>query len=115
MTRRRRRVGAEAVGALARPDRTASLTRSPPAPPAEPIAQGIPIPPPGEPIAWSAALRVDLPDYVGEQIREACHRMRCTQVALVLRLLRQFRDVRGRPVFCIRDEDLVPDRRRRRT
>ncbi len=115
MTRRRRRLGAEAVGAPARPDTTASPIRSTSTPPADPIAPGIPIPTPGELIAWRAALRVDLPDYVGEQIREACHRMRCTQVALVLRLLRQFRDVRGRPVFCIRDEDLVPDRRKRRT
>jgi hypothetical protein len=102
------------MGVLTRRRRSPGTQLSPPTSRPGPITPGVPIPPAGATVAWTAGLRVDLPDYVGEQIREACHGMRCTQVALVLRLLADFRDARARPVFQILQEDLVADRRKRR-
>lgn len=77
-----------------------------------PLALDLPVPAPGEVVPWVVAFRADLPGYVVEQVREVAHRLRCTRVALLLRLLAEFRDEAGRPVFRIRTEDLVPDRRR---
>lgn len=68
----------------------------------------------GEPVTWTAHLRADIPEYVADQLREAAHRRRCTVVSLLLHLLHSHRDPNGRPVFYVRPEDLVRDRRRER-
>lgn len=107
MTRRRRRRRSQPV-----PQATnASHVSAPPEPPSR-MALDVAVPSPGEIVPWVVAFRADLPAYVVEQIREVAHRMRCTRVALLLRLLAAFRDPAGRPVFHVRTEDLVPDRRR---
>lgn len=108
----RRPSGTETGDASGRPVHPARRKTSPPGSGATPVAPEIPVPASGEPVRWTAGLRVDLPEYVGEQVRETCYRMRCTQVALVLQLMAAFRDGRGRAVFSIRAEDLVPDRRK---
>lgn len=107
MTRRRRRRRSQPVPQVA----DASHVVARPEPPSR-MVPDMPVPPPGEIVPWIVAFRADLPAYVVEQIREAAHRMRCTRVALLLRLLAAFRDPAGRPVFHIRTEDLVDDRRR---
>ena len=80
-----------------------------------PIAPHVAIPSPGDVVAWSAAVRVDVPEYAGEQLREAAHRMRCTMVSLILRLMSAHRDQDGQPLFYIRPCDLVSDRRKTRS
>ncbi len=66
---------------------------------------GVPVPADGEVVPWVPCLRVDAPEYVGEQIREVAHASRCTHVALILHVLAAYRDERGQPVFLIREED----------
>lgn len=70
------------------------------------------IPLPADNVAWTGHLRFQLPQYVVDQIYEAAHAFRCTQVSLVLRCLAAHRNHEGRNVFHIRTEDLVPDRRK---
>lgn len=70
------------------------------------------IPQPGEAISWTERLRADLPEYVMLQVREACHRQRCTIMGLYLPMMDAQRDAHGRKLFYIRDEELVPDRRK---
>lgn len=77
-----------------------------------PIAPHLEMPGRGEEIAWTSFLRADLPLYVMEQLREAAHRRRCTIVSLLLRMMAGHCDAEGRPLFYVRPEDLVPDRRR---
>jgi hypothetical protein len=67
---------------------------------------------PGDSVPWTSHLRADVPGYIMEQLREAAYRMRCTVVALILRALAAYVDADGNAVFCIRDEDLVADRRK---
>lgn len=77
-----------------------------------PIAPALSIPAPREAVAWSAAIRADIPVYVGEQLREATHQYRCTLTALLLRMIAEYRDPSGNRVFAVREEDLAADRRR---
>lgn len=78
-----------------------------------PIAPDIRVPGDGDPVEWSARVRADVPEYVGEQLDEAVHRMRCTKTALIMRMIADYR-VSGRQVFFVRPEDLVADRRTQR-
>lgn len=79
-----------------------------------PIAPDLAIPAPGEVVPWSSGIRADVPHYITEQMREATHRYRITHTALLLHLMAAYRDAAGNPVFVVREEDLVADRRRAR-
>jgi hypothetical protein len=76
------------------------------------IAPNVAIPRPGQRVSWTSHLRIDIPLYVFEQFREAAHRKRCTQVSLLLWLMAEHRDPEGHPLFFVRPEDLVADRRK---
>jgi hypothetical protein len=70
------------------------------------------IPATGKQVPWTGTLRADVPMYVSEQTRDVANTLRCTQVALLLRALAEYRDEKGQRVFLIRQEDLVADRRK---
>ena len=70
------------------------------------------IPEPGETVAWTGNLRATFPDYVSDQLRDVAHRLRCTQVSLLLQVMAAHRDAAGQNLFHIREEDFVPDRRK---
>lgn len=72
------------------------------------------IPASGEPVPWTSALRADVPVYITEQLRALAYAQRRTLVSLLLRLMADHRDDNGRPVFHVRPEDLVADRRKPR-
>ncbi len=98
-----------------RTDRTAPSVARPGGPSLiSPIAPDLTIPAPGEVVPWSSGIRADVPHYVTEQLREATHRYRCTLTALLLHLMAAYHDAAGAPVFVVREEDLVADRRRAR-
>lgn len=80
--------------------------------PRSPIAPDLEMPHDGEEIPWRGNLRADFPEYALEQLNEFCHRNRCTQVSALLRMMAAFTDREGKPVFFIRREDMVPDRRK---
>jgi hypothetical protein len=65
----------------------------------------------GEEISWGGNLRADFPVYVLDQLNEFAHRRRCTQLSALLQMMAAFRDADG-PVFFVREEDMVPDRRK---
>lgn len=128
MTRRTRTDGPRRVGMNSHPPET-DLSPNRSAGPRLPVLPRLPvggaaspvapylvilIPRPGEEIPWTSALRADVPLYVMEQLHEASHQQRCTIVSLLLQLMAKHRDPDGRPLFYIRTEDLVPDRRRAR-
>ena len=77
-----------------------------------PVAPHIEMPQEGEEVDWDAHLRCDFPAYVYEQIVEMAHRERRTLVSALLKILAEHVDQNGRPLFFIRQEDLVPDRRK---
>jgi hypothetical protein len=52
----------------------------------------------------------DLPAYAADQLREVAHRQKCTQPALLMKMMASHRDAEGRNIFHIRPEDLVADR-----
>lgn len=69
------------------------------------------LPRPHDRVEWNARFRADVPEYIAEQLREAAHQMRCTNIAVLLHLMAGHVDAAGRPLFYVREEDLIPDRR----
>jgi hypothetical protein len=80
--------------------------------PRSPIAPNLEMPYEGEQVDWTGHFRAELPTYVIEQVQEFAHIRRCTNVAAILHILSQHVGEDGRPVFFIRREDLVHDRRK---
>jgi hypothetical protein len=78
------------------------------------FAQDIEIPVPGEDVLWDGSLRADIPMYAMRQLHEASHRLDCTLTSLILQMMFAQCGADGFPLFYIRDEDLVADRRKRR-
>ncbi len=76
------------------------------------FASEVRLPTAGEEVLWNTNFRATVPEYIGDQLREAAHRMACTQVALLLYIMAEHLDPSGRPAFFIRDIDLVADRRK---
>lgn len=66
----------------------------------------------GEVIPWDANVRMDLPRYIQEQVKEVCHRGRHTMPYLFLKLLADVKDDKGDPLFYVREEDLAKKDRR---
>jgi hypothetical protein len=83
-------------------------------PPENQSALPVEIPGTGEQVVWSGRIRADLPQYVFDQLHEAAHRQRRTQVSMLLQLMADHRDADGNQIFFIRPEDLVSDRRKPR-
>jgi hypothetical protein len=80
--------------------------------PRSPIAPNLEMPHDGETVDWTGHFRAELPTYVIEQVQEFAHIRRCTIVAAILHVLSQHVGDEGKPVFFIRREDLVHDRRK---
>jgi hypothetical protein len=99
-----------AVTTLLKPQRGSKPQRGPR--PKSPIAPHVEMPYEGDPVDWTGNLRADFPLYVLEQLNEFTHRRKCTQVSALLRMMSAFRDDEGNSVFHIREEELVPDRRK---
>lgn len=70
------------------------------------------LPLPGEELPWNAHLRADIPRYVMEQLRAEAYRTGRTAVSVLLRAMSAFHDADGNAVFCIREGDMVADRRK---
>jgi hypothetical protein len=66
----------------------------------------------GDPVNWTGHFRAELPTYVIDQVQEFAHIRRSTNVAAILHILARHVGEDGRPVFYIRREDLVHDRRK---
>ena len=77
-----------------------------------PIAPHLDMPLAGEAVEWGGNFRAEIPRYVFEQMDEYCHRRKRTQVAALLEILNAHRDSKGQRVFFVREEDMVPDRRK---
>jgi len=80
--------------------------------PRSPIAPHVEMPYEGDEVIWDAHLRCDFPAYVLEQVGELAHRDRRTLVSALLKILAAHVDDHGKPLFYIRPEDMVPDRRK---
>lgn len=76
------------------------------------FAQEVDIPDDNDVVLWDGNLRMDLPQYVTDQLQVAAQCFKRTRTSFILRLMAFLRDADGELVFYIRDEDLVPDRRK---
>ena len=76
-------------------------------------AADVQIPAAGESIRWNGSLRLELPEYAKLQLDAACYWQRCTLGYVILEMMHGQTDAAGRPLFYIREEDLVRDRRRK--
>ena len=66
----------------------------------------------GEKVDLTESLRIDFPEYLKAQLSEFAHRRKYTQGAAIAHMMDAHRDGDGRPVFYVRPEDKVADRRK---
>lgn len=107
----------QAMRLVARPDKEGmqagpTLEASPLHDSPQAMRNTVAIPQPDEEVRWDAHLRADVPRYVLEQLRAEAYRTGRTAVSVVLQAMSAFHDDDGNAVFCIRERDMVADRRK---
>jgi hypothetical protein len=76
-----------------------------------PFDESLIMPAPGDDVPYSERTYLIIPDYISKQLYEYTHQNRCSEAYVFLLALRQFK-AGGKPVFYVRPEDCIPDRRR---
>lgn len=79
--------------------------------PKSPLNPNLEIPMPGEHIDSYIRIKIFVPFYVSEQLIDFCYQKRCTLTYALLAALKGYSE-NDAPVFYIRDEDCVRDRRK---